>query len=538
MPHLRDQVPSLHDLSGRTGQRIAQILLAHCIVRFRDGASLGELDPEILQAAYTEAGSWPAFKDNDGEKRAFNAALERAAIADASVAERMVSEFIEPGLTSTEENPTHVDWLENKEGLHTFLRTAPIEWLHRYPAMPRHAMESLFGMAVQHGDRHALAELIDERVADTVPDGDGTTDENNRAARRHRFWALNAFFFNTPQMEVARDELRHDREALLAIQDRIGWFGGGEEARIPPLSAETIYRILDAFVGVWPRVPLPSLYGTSSPPGERAYRFLNDVVWKIGNDTPDRKLPVLERLLADSRFGDFRDRLLTLRTETLRQLALQDFTAPAPADISGLLDRNQVASVEDLRALLVEELDELQKWLKGSETDPLDTFYDGGRHVDENTGRNRVVDRLNARMTALGLSVAVEHHMSGGNRCDFTATSTITGARILLVVEVEGEWHPQLFSAASAQLSERYSSHPDAAGQGIYLVFWFGGGETIAGRTEPAIASPDDLREAIVARMPDELRAVIDVVVLDVSRPNSFSTPARGRAPATPRFRR
>ncbi len=440
IPHLREQVPSLRELACRTRWHIAQILLAHCIVRFRDGTPLSELDPAHLQAAWTEAGSWPTFGDDDEELR-FNAALERAIFTDESVAARFVSEFIEPPLASTEETPTHVDWL-SKEVFHIFLRDTPITWLRRYRSMPLHTMERLFDLGVEHGDRSALVQLIDQRLADPVVDSRANTEEDKRAAKRHRFWALNAFFFNTPQIETAWDELKRDPNSLLDIQDRIGWLGGREEGRIPPLSAEAIYKLLDTFIGVWPRVPLPSSYGTGSPPEERAYRFLSDVVWKIGNNASAEKLPVLERLLADGRFGDFRDRLLTLRAEALRQIALQDFSAPAPAVISGLLDRNQVASVEDLRALLVEELGELQKWLKGSETDPLDTFYDGGRHVDENTGRNRVVDRLNARMTALGLSVVIEHHMSGGNRCDFTATSTLTGAKFILVVEVKGQWHP------------------------------------------------------------------------------------------------
>ncbi len=529
IPHLREPLPSLSDLAGGTGGHIAQILLAHCIVCFRDGLPLAELDPAILQAAWTEAGSWPTFQDDEEEELRFNVALERAIFTDESVAARFVAEFIEQFLVSTEETATHVDWLKSKEVFHAFLRATPIAWLHKYPSMPQHAMESLFDMAAEHADRTALTELIDQRLADPVADSGENTEGDKRAARRHRFWALNAFFFNTPQMETAWTELRRDRNSLLSIQERIGWFGRRDEGRIPPLSAEAIYRILDAFISFWPRVHLPSSYGTSSPRGERAYRFLSDVVWKIGNDVPVHKLPVLERLLADDRFGDFRDRLLTLRAETLRQFALQDFTAPAPADISGLLDRNQVASVEDLRALLVEELGELQKWLRGSETDPLDTFYNGGRHVDENTGRNRVVDRLNGRMTALGLSVVIEHHMSGGNRCDFTATSTVTGARVLLVVEVKGQWHPELFSAASAQLNDRYASHPDAAGQGIYLVFWFGGGETVAGRVDPTITSPEDLRRTIGERMPDELKAVIDVVVLDVSI--ASSTPASAVRP-------
>ena len=42
-----------------------------------------------------------------------------------------------------------------------------------------------------------------------------------------------------------------------------------------------------------------------------------------------------------------------------------------------------------------------------------------------------------------------------------------------LVIEAKGQWHNELYSAASTQLYQRYSVHPDAEQQGIYLVIWF-----------------------------------------------------------------
>ena len=58
----------------------------------------------------------------------------------------------------------------------------------------------------------------------------------------------------------------------------------------------------------------------------------------------------------------------------------------------------------------------------------------------------------------------------------------IDGKRRLLVTEVKGQWHNKLYTAAAAQLHERYSIHPDAEQQGIFLVIWFGVDEKVAGR--------------------------------------------------------
>ncbi len=72
--------------------------------------------------------------------------------------------------------------------------------------------------------------------------------------------------------------------------------------------------------------------------------------------------------------------------------------------------------------------------------------------------------------------------MKSENRTDFTATKIIGGKRRLLVVEVKGQWHKELYAAASAQLYDRYSIHPDAEQQGVYLVIWFGGDELVANK--------------------------------------------------------
>ena len=222
-------------------------------------------------------------------------------------------------------------------------------------------------------------------------------------------------------------------------------------------------------------------------------------------------------MIADARFAGFANTLRTLRAESTKKFALTGFTAPTPQEVVSMFDAKGIASVEDLRAFAVEELQSLQAWLRTAETNPLSTYYQGGKHVDENTARNRVVDSLTFRMTAMNMSVVIEHHMADSNRCDFTVSAMIEGRRRLLVVEAKGQWHDEVFTAASAQLNERYASHRDAEQQGIYLVFWFGPETKVGGRVKHGIATAVELRERIVDDMPPKLRGLIDVVVLDLS---------------------
>lgn len=534
IPFLRPHVPSLDDLSHRKGTNIAEVLFAHCLVRFRGNEPLDDLDLNILQAAATEVSLYPAI-DGEEELNAIEAALHRLVFSEPDSVVAFARAYIEPPLASKDDMRTNIDWLERKQIFQALRETLPLEWLQRYPNMPISAQHSLFAMAAKYGDRKQLEALIDDRFDEPLPDLGANSPERQIAEHRHRFWALNAFFFTTSRRDQALAELRQEPTSIIAIADRAGRFGRHESDHVPPLSAEAIFNILDAYVDAWPKVHLPSSYGTGDPDNEAAYRFLRDVVWRIASDVPTRKLPVLNRLLDDSRFEDYRPVLLTLRADAVREAALQDFRPPSVESITELLDNNAVASVEDLRTLMVEELNGVQIDLKGLDTDPLDTFYDGGKRVNENTARNRIVDMLRARLKALGIPVVIEHHLAQGNRSDFTATASVSGANPLLVVEAKGQWHAELFTAAAAQLTDRYAIHPDASGQGIYLVFWFGNGETVAGKVDETITNASELREAILTQMPGNLKQSIDVVVLDVSRPAIQPKTPKNRAVGKPR---
>ena len=108
--------------------------------------------------------------------------------------------------------------------------------------------------------------------------------------------------------------------------------------------------------------------------------------------------------------------------------------------------------------------------------------------------------------------------MNANKRSDFTVEKSINGKSRLLVTEIKGQWHQKLYKAAKSQLSDLYSIHPDAENQGIYIVLWFGKHEKIAGRKNKTIKSPEELKTIIESEMPRDLRKLIDVFVLDVSK--------------------
>ncbi|MER8451701.1 hypothetical protein NKH80_25445 [Mesorhizobium sp. M0904] len=524
-PLLDAYIPTVEALGLRKRPDIAEVLLAACVVLYRDGKDLKEIDPRIVAAAKAEASSYPTFAEGEAEE--FEAALDAALFTADGSAEAFVRAYIEPQLVAGENHPQRCYRLDQTRAFQNLRKTLPLEWLERFPQTSFEAASTLFNMASKHGDDSELIALIDKRLADPVIENKEDPEVEKRSRARHTFWQLNAFLYDTPGRAAAWDELRRDPKTIFALEHRLGRFNEDNDVDKAPVTAEMVFKIMDAYVGVWPKVHLPSSWGSDNPEEETAYRFLRDLIWKVAEDAPARRIEVLDRMIADPRFVDFRGAALTLRAEAGRKLALQDFRAPSPADINALLDRGDVASVEDLRALMVEQLGQLQQWLIGSETNPLDSFYDGGKRLDENTARNRIVDQLQSSMKALGLSVNIERYMAGGNRCDITASAVFGGANRLLVTEVKGQWNDELYTAASAQLDKRYAIHPDAAKQGVYLVLWYANGEKVAKVLDPTITTATELRTRILEKMSDDLKARIDVVVLDLSRPLAGPKPAK-----------
>ena len=519
LPFIEPELPTLERLAElKCNSRLLDIeiiLYAACLAIFRRYGSLVSIKQNTLAVLKTNIDmTYKAVEE--GDRVHFEAEVNNRLFRAKTDVEQFARQYLEPQLRIANCKHTEVSWLRNKREFSPLLEQLPLEWLTRFSEASIETLDTLFDLAAEHSDQTALLELIKLRYAENYSCQPDETENKDLGARRS-FWFLRHFFFAQDCPEDI-EQLKSDPNTIFALERRAGRFPRSENRGWPTLSAEKVYMILDAFVETWPKVHLPSGWGTGSPKNETAYRFLTDIVWNIKQDDPDNSLPTLNSIIADERFGEFHNAARDMRASTLRQLALRDFEAPAPSQVVEVLDRNQAATVEVLRAQLLEELEEFQRAINGSEFDPIEKFYSGDKRVDEPRATKRIAEHLQMRLNSLNIAVPIEHHFKDATRCDITATIMLDGAKKLLPIEVKGQWNPELFTAAEKQLHQKYSVHPNAEQQGIYLVLWFGGDEKIAGKGEPSINSPIELKEQINAKMPVNLRGLIDVFVLDLSR--------------------
>jgi hypothetical protein len=284
-----------------------------------------------------------------------------------------------------------------------------------------------------------------------------------------------------------------------------------------------VSAILLAFFHQWPKVPLPSSYGTSSPAGETAYRFLKGIIWSIGNDSPDEAVSALNTLLDTRLLADIHMPLKTIRADQLRRKALINFKPPNSMQVVDLLDNNAVVTVEGLRSLVLSELINYQKDIHDGEFNQANRFYTKNKEgadirLGEVPSCEIIAARLDGVLRRQSITISNEHQIKNKNRIDITAAKVISGERRLLVIEAKGQWHKDLYSAAKSQLADRYSKHTDAANQGIYLVIWFGANEKVANKKGHKITSASELKKSLEDTLPPELKGVINIFVLDVSR--------------------
>ena len=91
-----------------------------------------------------------------------------------------------------------------------------------------------------------------------------------------------------------------------------------------------------------------------------------------------------------------------------------------------------------------------------------------------------------------------------------------------LPVEVKGQWHKDVWDAATGQLDVQYLIDWRSEQRGIYCVLWFGDVPSASNRrlkTHPdrqhAPVNAENMRTMLIDRIPEPRRALIDVVVLD-----------------------
>ncbi|MBA4751146.1 MAG: hypothetical protein H2055_02790 [Sphingopyxis sp.] len=481
------------------------ILLAALAERVRSTGSLGYLDEDQLLQAQLHFSNHALSSD---EWKDVKDAVWAATRSDARIFERFARLLFEPSLARKKEHVagSHELLTDGAERHPKIVSLLAAEWLERFPDMHFRPEAELMDVLLSRGHQEMLAPLVSSRLG-----MEGLDEE------RLRNWQAASLICDFESASVTLGGIATSDPSLFwAIRSRLG-------ARRPYDTATENHSLelsawmVEHFRAVLPLTNRPSgvTMGETNPwDGSEAISRLID---RIGTDTSKHAGDILERLA--NTHDAYRERALAVLAEHRRKRAELARITLSVDGLASILSNGPPRSLPDLRTRMMQLFDRVEAQAKNSPTDSWVAFYrdDLKTPHGEERCRDRIIEML--RQHDHDIQFSPEKHLGLDREGDIACEI----AGLHLPIEVKGQWHDDLWTAADAQLAVQQASDHLAGGYGIYLVLWFGpfgkplkGPPKSLGISKPQ--SPSELAAALTQASKAAREGEVVVRVLDLSR--------------------
>lgn len=501
----RDDNPSAQELAVSLAEGLfwpaMYPITAGVAERVRDGRSLDDLSADVVAVAYLTLHE-ELINDDPLKSVVKDYLRQRPALYL-----QVWRWIIEPQLCTKRQHLSGLHELANEPEDRDLAGNLAVEWLTRFPRLPEGPEAELVDIVLRSQNPDSLAQLWRKRLA----------TKSLPAGRRKLWQAIGLITEFEAVLSYIPEPTRQNRELLWHIQDRAGlhWFSHRQKL---PLSGTLAVWMISRFRRVWPYVdrPVDGEFANHGP--FQATRLLLDLIndlaassdlvareelWRLAVEQADDYTPHIQHAAAQQ---------MTLwRSERQKRVS--------PGRLKGVLTGAPPQTIPDLVPVMVHALDEVQARLRGSQTDPVDTFWgDDGRPRDEDWCTDRLVDLLEPHIRPYAITLQTQADMPQGKRADFACA---VSANVSLPVEAKGQWNRELWQSAEEQLNAFYAVNHASGGQGIYLVYWFGACEKPLKRPPGGGArpqTPGELESALRAMLQPALRDTITIYILDCTR--------------------
>ncbi len=501
---LREDLPSAQQISEShaAGKHwfVEIVLVCGIAERIRRGIVLDDISADAAQSAYM---SWRrSTESNIVGGVEIGKPLEALVLTDEAATERFFRTSVEPQLAVRSAHIYDLYYLANDPRWSPLAGRLAIEWLERFPKLPETVEAELLDCASRHGARDPLRAFA---IA--------ARDRVHRDYKMMLGWLSLDFLVDFSQSKADLTSAADgDHEFLWFVRNRVSRERDDSELRLS--IAQRIF-VIERFSHTWPRAGRLSGSSSGDTNPWDATEFIERMAYGLAGEPSPEATAALERLIGAAHAS---------YTDTLRHaLALQrrgrrdhEYTSATLGQLRAIVENGLPESIDDMRAYFADRILDLDTRMRGSNTDMWQAYWAGGKPQSENFCRNRLVEHISAQLPQ-AIRFEPEMHMPGQKRADIAAIRN----RVGLPVEIKGQWHPEVWTAPTEQLAARYTRDWHAEGRGTYIVLWFG---DVPGKNLPihpdGLArpnTPDDLRAMLVDRLPESLRDVIDIFVIDVS---------------------
>jgi len=456
---------TLHDVTGHLLPRDSEHdaiwpIVAGLAQRHLDGRGFRGLEEDIVLAGNLAR----RLKMNVVDKHLdrFGDAMDAFVTANGARFERFLRALIEPQLPGTSHYVTGTHYLLGGKDHHSLRTRLLLEWFDLL--MPRMGTDQKVLVEALLDAPAALqmeaGQHVDALIAAVPPRWDGEDETSYWTALK----LLRDFEASRPALEAAAE----DRDFLWELRRVVGHDRFGDR-KFRPLPADRLAWIFQRFELRWPDVDRPRGPGSGSRNPWDASEFLQAVLFQIAQDTSPPAMRLLHEMTerGSESYGE------ALRAARARQRTKATESGYVPQNLEAIAAALRDAAPrvsEDIKAIVIDALVRLQARIAGSATDTIDLFYQGDRPKDEERCRNALLDLLGP-ILPFGITWAPEERMPDGKRAD----AGFRSGEIRVPLEAKLDCNATLWTAPNDQLDRLYaSSDYMAAGQGIYLVFWFG----------------------------------------------------------------
>lgn len=378
------------------------------------------------------------------------------------------------------------------------------EWLERFPEMSEVAtMELLDRLLISEMGRVAIRALLPQRLAAPLPE--------QRRATWDAAGIILDFDATRARLEAAGPV---DPALLWGLRARLGH--RNTNGTTASLDAQQLAWAIGTFRPMFPYAKRPDGVTTGDTNPWDATAYLVALINRLGGEVEPFATEALVEL-RDAPDDEYTDHLRIALAEQKRKLVEAAWIAPDLQTFSSAVTDRAPTTAAQLQAVLLEELDQVQRKITGHNLDWYkDFFSEGGAPKDEEACRDIILKMLGD--LPFGIQASPEGHLADDKRCDIECT--LPG--IMVPIEIKGQWHKNLWTAADRQLDLLYTNDWRAE-RGIYLVLWFGVDSPKRPSKPPAdIEAPmsaDELREALAERSATTREGRTKIVVLDFTRP-------------------
>ena len=393
-------------------------------------------------------------------------------------------------------------------------RLASLAMLNAFPARSTNqqhtSLDELLKAALSHSDRRKLLWLIEKKL----------NLHSMNVGQRVRWLAAGLIVAPKEYMELLADFTEGQEKRV----QHLASFLADERDQYVPLDDLPV-PALGLLVNLIGRFFAPYELKESGfvSQGMNTADFVNRLISRLGSHSGKEATDVLYTLSMDPGLNRWQNAVRRAQFEQSAARREASFRRPDIRQVSETLNNRAPANAGDLAALTTVVLRDLANQIRNGNTDDYRQYWNEGpqRQLEspkhEEACRNALLSDLQQRIAPFQIDAQPEGRYADDKRADIRVAFGGTDG-FEVPIEIKKNSHRNLWRAIHEQLIAKYTRAPDAAGFGIYLVFWFGSDNTQPSASEPPPRTADELGQRLRATLSVDENRKISVCVIDVAK--------------------